>query len=473
VTEPGRSTAPALTLERLWGILVVAGPVIGALAVALPTIDLAYHVRAGEEMLRSGALPRSDTYTFTVPGAAWLDQQWGAQLLTALAYRAWGWSGVSLLRAALVGVTYACVFLACRRAGAAARAAAVLTALSFVIGLYHLPMRPQLFGIGSFAIALWVVEGRRDRPVRLWLLPLLAALGANLHGSFVLVPLLGGLAWLEDTRKRHPVARTDLAATAASLVATLANPFGPRVWSYAVDIATSAEIRDLITEWQPPTVRTYSGLAFYASVALAIGFLARRGGPAPWFALARLGVFFALAVPAVRGIVWWALAGPVVVAGLLGPARPRDDRGSPRINAVLAAAMAAGVLVAIPRGDRALAGPILRGAPVGLTREAAGILEPGTRLFVAQAWGSWFELAVPAVPVFVDSRIEIYPRRVLDDYLAIASGREGWQGLLDRYGVEAAVLNEDQTSGLIARMGADPGWTLVYQDEDGFLFVRG
>jgi hypothetical protein len=35
-----------------------------------------------------------------------------------------------------------------------------------------------------------------------------------------------------------------------------------------------------------------------------------------------------------------------------------------------------------------------------------------------------------------------------------------------------AVLARDQQEGLIPRMNADPGWTLVYEDTDGLIFRR-
>ena len=53
-------------------------PAIVSLLSKMGSIDLAYHLRAGEDVLH-GNIPRVDTYTFTIPGTPWLDQQWLAQ----------------------------------------------------------------------------------------------------------------------------------------------------------------------------------------------------------------------------------------------------------------------------------------------------------------------------------------------------------------------------------------------------------
>ena len=72
----------------------------------IPAVDLAYQVRAGDEILRSGLIPAVDTYTFTVAGTPWMDQQWLAQVLLALGFRAGGWELLVVLRAALVSASF-------------------------------------------------------------------------------------------------------------------------------------------------------------------------------------------------------------------------------------------------------------------------------------------------------------------------------------------------------------------------------
>ncbi len=475
---PGESGG--LTLDRVWALLPILVPGLVSMMSRMVAIDLAYHVRAGELILRTDHIPSTDTFTFTIPGRSWFDQQWGAQLLLAVVHRAGGWGTVSFVRAALIASTFGVVYLACRARGAGPREASVLSLFGFVVSLQALAMRPQLFAIVLFAISLWVLATRDRSLGRLWLLPVIAMAWANLHGSFILAPLLVGLAWIEDLLAGNSEeARRLIAVGVATLVATFVSPFGPLVWKYAYQLTTNPMIRNNVTEWAPVTIRSFGGAAFFVSgIAVAV-YLARRLGRTGWADLLWLTVFFLLALPAVRGIVWWSLVAPVVVAGnVTAPAgratqRERSARGgSPALNWVLVGMLVAALAVALPWWRAGATTAMLSQAPVGLSNATARTLPPGTRLFVSEPWASWFEYAQPSIPVFTDPRIEIFPATVWDDYSEIRVGGSRWQSILDRWRVQAVVVDRDDFSRLLAVMRGSPVWKAVYEDRDGVLFVR-
>ena len=104
-----------MTRDRLWTLLAVLLPVLGATIAPMSTVDLAYQVRVGDLMRASGSVLRADPLTFTAAGQAWLNQQWGAGVLLSLGYSAGGWAGLALLRALLVGLAVGLVFWTARR----------------------------------------------------------------------------------------------------------------------------------------------------------------------------------------------------------------------------------------------------------------------------------------------------------------------------------------------------------------------
>ena len=137
-------------------------------------------------------------------GTPWLDQQWGAQGIFAgdlpggrLADARGG--------AGPVGRDHVLPGVPRGQERGRPRADRVAAHAGWVPGrLAGLGMRPQLLALPLFAALLWVTAGRATHPGRLWLAPVLAAMAANLHGSFTLFPLVVGLAWLEDRRTRAP-----------------------------------------------------------------------------------------------------------------------------------------------------------------------------------------------------------------------------------------------------------------------------
>ncbi len=467
-------------MDDVWASAVVLLSLAIGSMFQLRSVDLAYHVRAGTAMLSSGHLPGVDSFTFTAAGRAWLDQQWLAQVIIALGYRAGGWPAVAILHAALVGTTFWFLWLACRARGASARTSSVLTFCGLAVNFLYTGMRPQTMAYPLFTATLWILAGRRTHPRRLLLLPPLVAVWANLHGSFVLAPALIGLTWLEDRRDRLETATSTLVVGIVSLLATLVSPYGIGAWRYAIGITTNARILGMVQEWQATSVRTVDGAVFFLSVLVVVGYVVRREGRPDTLCLIWLGAFFLLSLPAARGLVWWGFVFPVVIAGLAkreaGSATRTERRGSPSLNAMIVLAMVAFVAVELPwahdRIDPSSGSSSLLGfAPQDLVDATARSIPSGARVFVSQPFASWFEFALPSNPVFVDSRIELFPSRVWNDYLDVMQAREGWQSILDRWHVDAVVLREVDNV-LESHIAQDPAWHLVTRSDDGSVFVR-
>lgn len=468
----------SLTLADLWQVVAVALPAIGALLASLPSVDLAYQLRAGGEFLDTGRITTVDTYTFTVAGETWFNQQWVAQAILALVHRLAGWEGLALLRAVLVGAIFTLVLWATRRSGATPRQAALLTLAAFAVSIGALALRPQLFGLLLFATAVALVTDRRRQPGRLWLLVPLTLLWANVHGSFFLGPAVAGIAWLDDLHDRDPGARRTFAIGLLATIATLVNPFLAGVWGYALGLSTSPLIANWITEWQPTSIRTPLGALFFASALAMVALIARRSRVTPWPTLLWLGALFALGVYAQRGMAWWPIGAAVAAAALIEhPAVERVRLEQPRrLNDILAGLLVVAVIALFPwwkapDPETGRAG-LVSYAPAALTTELRALATPGDRLLAPQPWGSWFEHAVPDLPVFVDSRFELFGEEVWDEYVGIVNLRERWQDLLDRRGVTVVVIDPERTAELGARLGAEPRWRSVYADEGGSIFVR-
>lgn len=504
------------TLGQLWAFLGIFLPALAALLVPMPAVDLAYQLRAGAGILAGQGIPATDTWTFTVAGTPWLDQQWGAQVLLAGVFQVLGWTGLALLRAALVGLTFWFVLRAIRaawsiasvRAGgsaiaSSARTATLITIAFFMVAAPALALRPQLFAIVLFAATVGILIERSRQPRRLWLIPFLAIAWANLHGSFPLVVVLVALAWIDEVAllrvpppPGHPAPRlrrrllgsTGLAIIAAvSALATLVNPFGLDAWGYIVDLARDPEITTAVSEWQPPSPLDPAGLLFYVSVLAVLGVVvfrfrtdqgrtsARFFGP-----LVSVGLFGLLGMITGRGLAWWAIAAPVAMVQLQPGLKLADVRlrGLPTLRARTAREASASegrrsrlnllVMVVLvifamallpilrPRGPAGVPILTLTDAPQGIAHELRTLVgrqvSRGAPVWAPQPWGSFLEWAVPEVRVAIDSRIELFPPTVLADADEVASATNGWLSTLDVRAVNVVVIAADAAG---ARQRAD------------------
>ena len=512
------------TIGELWAFLAIALPALAALLVPMPAVDLAYQLRAGAGILAGGGIPTVDTWTFTVSGTPWLDQQWGAQVLLAAVYQATSWTGLAILRATLVGLTFGLTFAALRiswsvastRAGgssiaSSARTAALIVLCGFAVAAPALALRPQLFAIPLFAATVLILVERGRHPRRLWFIPFIAAAWANLHGSFPLVLVLIALAWADEValirmpvpagHARLPLPRRLLGSTGIALIGafaalgTLLTPFGIDAWRYIENLARNSEITSAVSEWRAPSPLDPAGAVFYLSLALVVGVIAYRirsdrGRTPPQFVAPILTVivFGGLGVVTGRGLAWWAIAGVVAVVALQPGLRladvrlPRvptlrartareaslsESRRSP-LNALVVVVLAIAAIALLPvwrpLGPSGVPVATLSNAPQGIAAElnAMGLRGPA---WVPQTWASWIEFAAPDIRVAVDSRIELFPATVWGDAERVATATGNWQATLERYFVPAIVVAANE-SDLRAALAA-AGWIKVYEDGDG------
>lgn len=459
-----------MSLARLWVLLALGLPALLALLVPLPAVDLAYQVRTGDLILATGAIPRADSFTFTAFGQPWTDQQWLAQVLLALGHRLGGWELLAVLRAALVAATAGLLVLAARLRGAGPRTASALALLAFLVSAPSLALRPQLFAIAAFAALLALVAGRSRHPRVFLAAPLLVALWANLHGSFVLAPLLLGYAWLDDVARGRPW-RASLAVLAVGTAATCLTPFGPGVWAYAASIGADPVISARVAEWQRTDPLTVMGAVFYASAVAAAAVAWRGRAMLAWPDAVWLAGLALLAAWTSRGVAWWAPGSVIAVAAAFPADAGRSAVERPpaasaaRLNMLLAAALGVALVAALPWWWPAdpLAGRdgLLSYAPSGLAAWVRDHAGPGARVVVPQVWGSWFEWAAPRQLYFVDSRFELFPAGVWADEEAISAGGPGALEALARWRADLVV---------IMRGGAGPdGWPVLYQDDSGAI----
>jgi hypothetical protein len=296
---------PELIL-RIAIALVIAGPL-------LPTVvdvDLWGHVMFGGDILRAG-IPARDHYAFT-SDLPWVDHEWLTEVIMFGAYTAHPRVGLVGLRLLLLASFLLIVWYDLRREGVPAPAAVTLvTVLTLLTYSRTQHVRPQLFSLAVFAALLVLLKsGDRGRIAVLFAIPPLMALWSNLHGGFVvgLLPLGLWAARASLDRSRTPRSRiVAVAALAAGVLATLANPYGIGLWEFLT--RTLGPDRHDITEWLPVTSSGTAVMVFWTVTAtLALAALWYGGRKEPFertllimllavasFRVARLDAFFAVA----------------------------------------------------------------------------------------------------------------------------------------------------------------------------------
>jgi hypothetical protein len=99
--------------------------------------------------------------------------------------------------------------------------------------------------------------------------------------------------------------------------------------------------------------------------------------------------------------------------------------------------------------------------------------QPPGPLFHTMSFGSYLAWeAQPEYPVFVDSRIELYPLEVWGDYIQISAAAPGWEERLGAYGVRTLMVSPQEQAGLVEAAETSPNWEEIYADDAAVVFMH-
>ncbi len=251
-------------------ILVLAN----AFAAGLRTVsdpDMGWHLATGRYVLQHHTIPSTDVLSYTSAGTAWRYPPFAGVVLYLL-YKMGGYAALSWF-CALACMTTIAVLLRGRDLASAALAMCAIEPIAF-----RTAPRADLFTTVLFAILLselW--DFKNDRPVRLWLVPIIMLLWVNLHPGFILgLATIGAYVLLEAgdlffaERRTASLQRLRASGTwlSAGVLVTLANPWGPKIFGTSLALAG-------VRGRAPGTLNTESSIGEFLSVPLSPHFFAR------------------------------------------------------------------------------------------------------------------------------------------------------------------------------------------------------
>lgn len=463
--------------------LATAAFAAARLAIADP--DTWWHLKVGEEILRTGTWPTADHYSFTVAGNPWMAYEWLGEVLMALAGRVGGLTALTGLLIALCMILllllYGYAYLRSGNSKSAFFACAVLVPLA--AGSFTL--RPQLLGYIFLLLTLLCLEAfRQGHKHVLWALPPLFLVWVNTHGTFVFGLLALSLYWLgglyefhreglEAKRWTQSERKLCLNVGLVSALVLPLTPYGARLAAYPLELAFFQGVNvGNISEWQPMPFDIFWGKFF---IVLVLGFFIHQIVFPVTFRIEEMAlVCFAAYAATVhrRFILFFVLAFAPLLAVALNRwvSRYKPEKDRPLLNAMLMIGIVVGMFFFIPSRatlERTVTGRFPRSAVTYLKQHDVG------PMLNEYGWGGYLIWALyPEKSVFIDGRADLYEYAgVLSDYLAITRLSPNARTLLQKYGIETCLLRRDAP--LATLLAGLPEWNPVYSDELSVIYVLG
>src|SRR4030042_228046 len=267
-----------LKISRIILITLLLLFIFNVFAVDIWDPDFWWHLKTGEYIYQTRALPEKDPCAFTsLPKDPLhpeskrirfiLNQYWLAQVIFYLTHHFWSYQGIMFLRASLLTLLSFLIFFGIRREGGGLYPSIVLLIPAVMVFSGFTGERPQLFSFLLSFLLVFFMEGFRKHPVAKWYLfpiPFIMLFWANLHGGFILGIVMVLVYTVSEVMKYllkrfgHLLPMKSLrllvVVSIVSILSALVNPNGSDVFSVLVEFEQSLYKGIIVEEISPYTV---------------------------------------------------------------------------------------------------------------------------------------------------------------------------------------------------------------------------
>jgi hypothetical protein len=480
--------------------------------VLLRDADIGWHIRNGEQILVTHAIPHTDSFSSTMNGHSWFAWEWLYDVVFALIHHAFGLNGVVFYTAAIIAATFVLALYSGLRRGATLPVMLLLLILALGASAVHFLARPHVLSWLFTVIWFELLDSSEHQGNRrlIWL-PLLMVLWVNLHGGFVvgfllLAIYLVGSAIEYFTRQEAGKASADrirwLSAVAVlTFAASFVNPYGYHLHVHIYRYLSDRFLMNQISEFLAPDFHGGAQQCFVILLILAVAALATARqaiGISPVLVVicaAYLGCYATRNLP-IAGLLITLVVAPIVSDSIARAGKSstmtlwlkalfeRFDSFGARMRKLelelqghlwMVAVFVLGLWACFNHG-RVGSTQLFHAYfddkrfPVEATNYISEhrIREP---IFSLDYWGGYLIYRIyPQGRVVLDDRHDLYGDQFFKEYLKVVLIQPGWEKVLDRLGVDWVLLPGSSTLANMLRLTSR--WTIVHEDGTAVLFQR-
>lgn len=485
---------------RYWKFfLIISLLLVFIMAARTPVdTDMWWHLRAGQTTLDTRSPLTTDYFSHTREGAYWNNHSWLAQVIFYLSFTAGGFLGISLLVSIFAVFSMWLTFL--QMQGKPTVNAFLLIFGAAVASVNWVP-RPQMISLVFLSLTSYILFlHQKQRSKALWTLPILFILWGNLHGGYALGLILIGCHVIGQAANRLFAIETEyswkeiaklIGVGFSAYLFTAFNPNGIKTWFIPFQTVGVEGLQNLISEWASPDFHEPLQLLFLAFFFLAFWSLVLSGLKINFVDLIKVSIFGLMAFMARRNF------GPFVIAALpvvslhvasiglwerfrsipwLSFCTKRRERPEsspmfrPFLNyAILLLLAAAGLIkwIAVNQQDF-VNSYILSTYPVDAIHWIDENLRSGN-LMNEYNWGGFILWSLPAYPVFIDGRTDLYGDSIIKEWVAVLQCGEDWEQIVNTREIDIMLLQPDRA---IVRCAQESSWEILFQDELAVVLVK-
>ena len=457
--------------------------------------DLGRHLTVGNYILLARSIPTKDLFSNTRYGESLTPHEWLAEVSFAAANRLLGLDGVVILEGLIIAITLIIVFRDSLERGKSYFVAGCLTFWAAAASSLHWIARPHLFTF--LFLATWTIAIRKvatGKQFPLWVPPAIMLIWANTHGAFITGFVVWGcylIGAIWNYHKSHGSGERKIISSlvivgAISLLATLVNPAGWRLWATTFGFLQNSYLVGHTVEYFPPDFHNPGTYPFLLMIGFMVWLMGRSWNKVSIAEGLLLSCWVILGLFSARNIPLFAIVSAPILAGYLSTVQAKS-KTIYRIDNVITAtdtklvgviwpAIVIVVLVILSSSGRLNQITHAKNEFDKSSFPVAAVdwltIHPQTgKMFNYFTWGGYLLFRLwPEQRVFIDGQTDFYGEGLTREYEALISQSPGWESLLDKHDISWVIVPPNSALG--TKMQEDPNWSIVYQDETAVIAKR-
>jgi Putative Zn-dependent protease, contains TPR repeats len=449
--------------------------------------DIWCHFKTGEYIVKNLNVPQVDLFSYTLENRAWIDHEWLSQVLFYVIFAKFSWLGINMLKAIVISSCFFILLFFIISKYKKFIYAILFILLSVLAFGYRSFARPEIFSYLLLCLFFYMLEDER----KIRMLPLLQVLWVNLHGYFILGPVLIFLYSLGELISGSKIKAKRLGAVfVLTCLACFINPYFYKGAFYPIKILAGVFTGDRlymqsIQELTMPVNAGFGKYVFFWILAIlsSVTFLANLKKAKMQHILIFLGAFMA-SYAAIRNMpVFIFMAMPLAVINLNESKLTKDITERNHYVACIFIILAAVYFFASNRYYVFTKQSAFRNTGSKMTEvltpsKACDFLEKNNikgRVFNSIDFGHYIAYRFyPEKTAFIDARTELYKDNFYKSYQRAQNYPGEWESLQRKYNFDVVLLRHifSGTERILKYLYNKKEWALVYYDENSAIFLR-
>ena len=409
--------------------------------------DYFWHIKAGEYMFHHGILTH-DIFSWSVFHQYWMSHEWLFEIILYILRSLFGNIHVLIYTGFLSSILLIICFLPnWKNVSKNLYYGLFYLLFFFMIFAPFIQARPHMISFVLFALSVWFLYDyyQNKESHKIWFLPLLSIIWANVHGGSSNLPyllcFLFGISGMfsfqmkkiEAKRITKKQIKTYFIIMFLCMIAVCINPHFFRMFLYPYQNMMDTTMLQNIREWQGTSLNVFYHYIYYAFLLFMIGtflFSSKK------IQFVDLFLFAFSAYLGLKSIRFW-IFGPVIMSFIIFPYVCSKKMVSAKV-VVSTLGVFVGLIFLFQFKNYL---PIVY--RFYLTEDIYTVLEKEkpNRLFNMYDFGG--ELVYHDIPVFIDGRADLYSSHNYRDYLDISYLKNNAPSLMQKYDFDYYLVSDE------------------------------